>query len=285
PSPPPPPPKPAFDWEGLIGVRLFAAIAGIALLVGAVFFLKYSIEQGWLSPPIRVALAVITAIGMLVGCELKAARKYPATANALDASAIAILFSTFFAAHSLWDLIPTTPTFLLLALVTAVAVLLSIRRESLFIAVLGLLGGFLTPILLSTGQNQPIPLFSYLLLLNVGLAWVAYKKRWPVLTILSAVLTTIYQWGWVIKFLHESSLSLAMGIFLLFPVASLAGSMVFKPRKRVADPHDAVFDGPGPLTSAAPLVFATYLAAIPAYGAHAGLLFGFLFIVDAGLLA
>src|SRR6185295_341703 len=92
PSPPPPPPKPAFDWEGLIGVRLFAAIAGIALLVGAVFFLKYSIEQGWLSPPIRVALAVIAAIGMLVGCELKAARKYPATANALDASAIAILF-------------------------------------------------------------------------------------------------------------------------------------------------------------------------------------------------
>ena len=57
----------------------------------------------------------------------------------------------------------------------------------MFIAVLGLLGGFLTPILLSSGQNQPIPLFSYLLLLNVGLAWVAYKKRWPALTVLSAI--------------------------------------------------------------------------------------------------
>ena len=89
--------------------------------------------------------------------------------------------------------------------------LLSIRRESLFIAVLGLLGGFATPALLSTGENRPIPLFAYLLLLNIGLARVAYTKRWPILTGLTLVLTAIYQWGWVIKFLDASSVSLAMG--------------------------------------------------------------------------
>ena len=71
--------------------------------------------------------------------------------------------------------------------------LLSIRRESLFIAVLGLLGGFATPALLSTGENRPIPLFAYLLLLNIGLAWVAYRKVWPVLTWLTLGLTTLYQ--------------------------------------------------------------------------------------------
>ena len=230
PSVPPAPPKPPFDWESLLGVRLAAAVAGIALVVGAVLFLKISIDRGWLAPPIRVLIGVITAIVLLVVCERKAARRYHVTANALDAAAIAILFSTFFAAHALWDLIPTTPTFLLLALVTAVAVLLSIRRESMFIAVLGLLGGFLTPILLSTGENRPIPLFWSLLLLNVGLAWVAYQKRWPALTVLSAIFTTIYQWGWVIKFLHESSLSLAMGVFLLFPAAALAGAVLFNRR-------------------------------------------------------
>ena len=278
-------PKPAFDWESLIGVRLFAAIAGIALVVAAVFFLQISIQRGWLAPPIRVLIGVITAIVLLVVCERKAARRYAVTANALDAAAIAILFSTFFAAHALWDLIPTTPTFLLLALVTAVAVLLSIRRESLFIAVLGLLGGFLTPILLSTGENKPIPLFSYLLLLNVGLAWVAYKKRWPALTILSALFTTVYQWGWVFKYLHESSLSLAMAIFVLFPVVALGGSFFFNKVRRPSGPGDAVLENTGLLSSVVPLVFAVYLAAIPAYGARAGLLFGFLFMVDAGLLA
>ena len=57
----------------------------------------------------------------------------------------------------------------------------AVRRAALSVAVLGLLGGFATPILLSTGQDRPIGLFSYLLVLNVGLAWVAHKRRWPLL--------------------------------------------------------------------------------------------------------
>ena len=207
-------------------MKLFSAIAGIALVLAAVLFLRYSIEAGWLQPPVRVAIGILVAIALLVVCELKAARRYPVTANAMDAAAIAILFATFFAAHALWNLIPSLVAFGLLAMVTVIAVLLSIRRESLFIAVLGLLGGFATPALLSTGENRPIPLFAYLLLLNVGLAQVARAKRWPVLTALTLVLTTIYQWGWVVKFLNASSVPLAMGVFLLFPLAAFAGLML-----------------------------------------------------------
>src|SRR5207247_3776832 len=110
---------------------------------------------------------------------------------------IAILFASFFAAHALWNLIPATATFALLALVTVVAVLLSIRRDSIYIALLGLVGGFATPILLSTGENRPVSLFTYLLLLNIGLAWVAARKRWSVLTIITIAFTAVYQWGWV----------------------------------------------------------------------------------------
>ena len=113
----------------MIGVKVFAAVAGIALVIAAVSFLKESIENGWIAPPIRVGIGVLVAVALLVVCELKAARKYPATANAMDAAAISILFATFFAAHALWDLIPTLVTFGLLGLVTVVAVLLSIRRE------------------------------------------------------------------------------------------------------------------------------------------------------------
>ena len=70
PQEPEPPPAPPFDWEGLVGVKLFSAIAGIALVFAAVFFLKYSIEHGWLQPPVRVAIGVLTAIALLVACEL-----------------------------------------------------------------------------------------------------------------------------------------------------------------------------------------------------------------------
>jgi hypothetical protein len=284
---PPPPTAPsapwvAFDWEQLVGVKLFSAIAGIALVLAAIFFFRYSLDRGWLAPTVRVAIGVVVAVALLVVCELRAAQKYRVTANALDAAAIAILFSTFFAAHSLWGLIPPTPTFGLLILVTAVAVLLSIRRESIFIAILGLAGGFATPALLSTGENRPIPLFTYLLLLNIGLAWVAVRKKWPLLTVLTLVLTTLYQWGWVIQFLGNSDLTLGMGIFLVFAVTSYA-ALTLAGRNAAGRVMSMALEQSGLAASAMPLLFAVFLSAVPAYGASAGLLFGFLLIVVLGI--
>jgi len=286
PAPPAPPSEAGgFDWESLVGVRLFSAVAGIALVFAAIFFLRYSIERGWLQPPVRVAIGVILGVGLLVVCERRAARRYPITANALDAAAVGVLFATFFAAHALWQLIPVWLTFLLLALVAAVAVLLSIRHESIFIAVLGLLGGFSTPALLSTGENRPIPLFAYLLLLNLGLAWVARARAWPVLTGLSLVLTTLYQWAWVFKFLDSAQLPLAGAIFLAFPAASLGVLALARRSERRSSAADGRLQDTALLGAALPLVFTLYLAAVPGYGARFGILFGLLFLIDAGLLA
>ena len=287
PGPPTVPPRaaPAFDWESLIGVKLFAGIAGVALVIAAVSFLRYSVDQGWLQPPVRVAIGVIVSVVLLVLCELKAARQYPATANALDGAAVAILFATFFAAHALWNLIPAPATFALLAVVTALAVLLSIRRESLFIAVLGLLGGFATPALLSTGENRPIPLFAYLLLLNIGLAWVANRQVWPVLTWLTLGLTTLYQVVWVARFLDASQLPLAMGVFLVFPVASAAALLLSGRSPDDSSTPARSFSRTAMLSAVVPLLFLGYLSSVPEFGANAPLLLGFLLIVDAGLMA
>ncbi|HEX6215324.1 MAG TPA: DUF2339 domain-containing protein, partial [Vicinamibacterales bacterium] len=288
--PPPPPPEPvrpswSFDWEQFVGVRLFSAVAGIALVFAAVFFLRYSIDQGWLQPPVRVVIGVLVAISLLVVCDRKAARKYVLLANAMDAAAIAILFATFFAAHSLWDLIPGTTAFGLLALVTLIAVLLSIRRESMFIAVLGLLGGFATPILLSTGENQPVPLFAYLLLLNIGLAWVAYRQGWMILSVLTLVFTTIYQWGWVARYLDAAQVPLAIAIFTVFPVVGYGVLMVARSRDRETSPDaESRFEWVMLAASVLPAAFAVYLAMSSEYREHYALIFGWIFLIDAGLL-
>ncbi len=271
-----------FDWESLVGVKLFSWVAGIALALAAIFFLRYSIDRGWLMPPIRMAVGLMAGAGLLMLCELKAARRYPVTANALDASAIAILFATFFAAHAQWQLVGATLTFVLLVLVTALAVWLSIRRDSVFISLLGLLGGFATPALLSTGENRPIPLFGYLLILNAGLAWVAYRKNWRLLTLLSLILTTSYQWGWVIRFLNEGDLSLAAGIFLIFPILGY-GALVLSRIKVEPGGEARSFERTANLGAILPLVFALYMPTVPAYGGHIYILFGFLLCLDAGL--
>ncbi len=278
---PPPPPRKPFDWESLVGVKLFSWIAGILFALTVITFLRYSVEHGWLTPPIRMAFGLMTGALLLAGCELPRARRYAITANALGAAGIVALFSTFFAAHTLWHLLGPGTTFALMVLVTAVAVGLSIRHDALFIALLGLVGGFATPALLSSGEDHPYGLFGYLLLLNAGLAWVALRKSWPVLSALSLAFTFLYQWGWVFKFLDASKLPLAIGIFLIFPVLGFLAPAAVRGPEEGKD----VFARTAVVGALLPLFFGLYLAAVPAYGARYGLLFGFLFVIQAGLFA
>lgn len=285
-SPPPrtPPraPKPPvwqqIDWESLVGVKLFSWVAGVAMVIAAIYFLKYSVEHGWISPPIRAAIGLITGSALLVICELRVARGYKFTANAMHGAGVAILYATLFAVHALWHLLPSGVVFGGMLIVTAVAVALSIRRDSLFIALLGMMGGFATPALLATGENRPIGLFSYLLLLNAGLAWVAYRKRWPALTAGTVVFSVIYQWAWIAKFLDAAQLPLAAGIFVVFGIAAATALWV-----RRDDNQQRMFDRMGQIGAALPLLFALFAAAVPAYGARYNVLFGFLLLVAAGL--
>jgi uncharacterized membrane protein len=282
---PPPPPRPTsaprtpFDWESLIGVKLFSWIGGIAFVLAAVFFLNYSIEHGWLSPPVRASIGLAVGIIILLGCELRVARDYAFTANALDGAGIAILYATLFAMHALWHLLPASAVFVLMLIVTAIAVLLSIRRDSVFIALLGLVGGFATPALLSTGENKPVALFSYLLLLNVGLLFVAIQRRWPLLTALSVVFTVIYEWSWIGKYFTAAQLPLAASIFVLLAAAAAASLWM----RRRADEAQRRFDLAAISSAGLPLLFAIYVAAVSSYGVQYNILFTFLLFITTGL--
>lgn len=273
-----------FDWESLVGVRLFSWMAGITLLVAAVAFLRYSMEHGWLGAPIRMAIGLALGVGLLAACETKRAERYRPTALALTASGIATLFSTLYAAHALWRLLPALPTFGLMALVTAVAVLLSIRRDSVFIALLGLVGGFATPMLLSTGEDRPLGLFSYLAMLDVGLAWVAYRRRWPLLSALSLGFTALYQLGWVARFLAPEKLAIGAGIFLVFPLIGFGGLALGR-RGSPLGAADETFRWTAALAAVPPVLLAFHASAAGAYGDQWPLLFGFVLLVAAGLAA
>jgi len=266
-----------------VGIQLFSYIAGVALLVAAVAFLRYSIQNGWLGPAVRMAIGLLAGTALLAVCESRRARAYAVTAQALTAAGIATLFSTFYASAALWRLLPAWAAFLLMALAAAVAVALSIRRDSVFIALLGLVGGFATPMLLSTGENRPFALFGYLALLNAGLGWVAYRKRWPLLSALTLGFTALYQLGWVAAFLGEASLAIGFGVFLLFPVLAFGGFLLWQALAEEELP--ALFRRTTALSALPALLFALHVAATPAYGQHYGLMFGFLFLVAAGLAA
>jgi uncharacterized membrane protein len=205
-----------IDWEQFLGVKLFAWVGALALFLGVGFLVKYSFEQGLISPRVRVAMGLVIGLGLLAGGLLLSRKNYAPTVQALCSAGILILYADIFAACMFYHFLPESGAFLLMALVTTVAFALAVKLDAQAVAVLAMLGGFLTPPLLSTGRDNPMGLFGYLAILDVGLIAVAFRKRWCYLILLAAIATTIMQAGWVEKFFEAPKVETAMTVFLGF---------------------------------------------------------------------
>lgn len=211
---------PAIDWERFTGIKLFSWIGGFALFLGAAFFVKYSIDHGLLSPMVRVMLSFIlggASIG--TGLYLKNSR-FMVTAYTLCAAGVAILYADIFAASSSYHFIDSGTAFVFMSLVTAASFLLSVRMNSKYVALLGLIGGFLTPPLLSTGVDRPFALFGYILLLDIGIAATAFRTGWTFFLPLALIGTGFMEISWFVKFFTDSRALTGSAITALFAAFS-----------------------------------------------------------------
>src|SRR6185436_8924970 len=181
----------------------------------------------------RVAFGYIVGLGLVVGGLFIPRERHAVTVQTLCATGLLVLYANIFASHAYFHFIGATPAFALMALVTATAFYLAVRLDAQVVAVLGLLGGFLTPPLLSTGVDNPGGLFGYLALLDIGLLAVAVRQRWNYLTLLAAIATVAMQFGWVSKFFIAEKNGIAMTIFLGFSALFVAAFAVANYYKRV----------------------------------------------------
>jgi len=150
-------------------------------------------------------------------------KQYTITSHTLCATGVVILYAVTFACRAIYHFafFGPAPTFALMALLTAAAFVLAVRLAAHVVALLGMLGGFLTPILLSTGQDAPVALFTYIALLDAGLLAVALHRRWFYLAPLAAAGTILMQIGWVSEFFEREQYYL--GNKILIPLAVLLG--------------------------------------------------------------
>jgi uncharacterized membrane protein len=253
------PERPRFNWEQFMGVKLFAWIGGLALFIGLAFFVAYSFQQNLIKPPMRVALGFLTGLGVMIGGLRLPREKYAISVQTLCAAGVLILYADIFASCSHYHFIPNAAGFGLMALVTAVAFLLADRLASPTVAILGLIGGFLTPPLLSTGEDNPLGLFGFVAMLDVGLAAVALRRRWNYLVLMAAIATIIIQFGWVDKFFEAYKFGTAISVFLGF--SYLFVFLIWLAQKR--DPKIGTMAAAGILLPTSALAFACYLLAYP----------------------
>ena len=218
------------SWEFAVATTWLVRLGAIILVTGIGFFLKYSIDHGFIGPHARVLLSTFTGIAMVaVGTRLLG-KTYHLLGQGLLGGGFAVLYFSCFASYSFYHLIGPLPAFALMALVTACAGLFAVRFNSLLVAVLGILGGYSTPLLLSTGEKNFPGLFGYLLLLGVGVLGISRRRQWPLLNYLAMLLTYgLATLAMASDYTSEDFLSVMpflVGFFLLFTAAMFLYNLV-----------------------------------------------------------
>ena len=179
--------RPGVSIEEAVATNWLIRIGVLVLVVGIGFFLKDSIDRGLLGPQARVAMCFLTGAGLIGGGVRLFGRRYHILGQGLAGAGVATLYFAVFAAAGLFHLIPLPAGFVLMAFVTLAAGILAVRHQTVLLAMLGTLGGHLTPVMLSQVQGSDLWLFGYLLLLALGITGVAWRQRWPALTYMSFV--------------------------------------------------------------------------------------------------
>ena len=181
-----PPSRTREEWEALLGGKVMNLIGAIALIVGAGFFLKYAFDNNWLNEIMRVLIGGTAGLLLIGGGMRLHSRGLTIFAQGLIGAGVAILYLTVYAAFDFYGLVSQMVAFSLMIGVTAGAFYLAVYYHATVISYLAWAGGFLTPVLLSTGTVNTAGLFTYITLLNIGLIAVLLKKRhWDVLECLT----------------------------------------------------------------------------------------------------
>ena len=274
----PPAASPAINWEQFMGAKLFAWLGGLALFLGVAFFVKYSFEHALIPPQVRVALGFLLGVGLIVGGLKVSLEKYRITAQTLVASGVVSLYAVTFACDSIYHFAFFGPvaTFLLMSLITATAFVLAVRLNAQVVAILGILGGFLTPILISTGHDNPAGLFGYIAILVLGLVAVALHRGWLYLVPLGATGTVLMLVAWANKFYVPEKTGIAMVVCLGFCALFLGAAETARRLGR----DSLLLSRTAIALPAVAFCFAWYFLGYPGVATQTGLFFTFVLLTS-----
>jgi len=179
---------PVTNWISKTGI--------ITLVLGIGFFVKYAIDQNWINEVGRVGIGLLTG-GIIIGIAHRLRTSYRVFSSLLAGGGISVFYITITLAFREYALFGQTTAFVLLILTTLFSVLLSLLYDREDLAVFSLLGGFASPLMVSTGVGSYIVLFSYIFILNTGMLIVSFQKQWRIIGMISFILTFFFVGMWL----------------------------------------------------------------------------------------
>jgi len=235
-------------FEKQIGQYWLNRIGIVAILIGVSYFLKYAFENNWIGPAGRVAIGLLAGIGLLIWSERFRSRGHELFSYSLKAIGIGTLYLSLWGAFQVYHLIPPAAAFLAMVIVTGATITLAVTQNSELLAIFALAGGFATPVLLSTGENHEVVLFSYIMLLDLAILAMVVVKPWRRLLWGSAAGTLILYVGWFSDYYSQDERPLTVFFAALFAAIFAAIPLL--------TPHDRSkrIDGPSITLTLLPLL-------------------------------
>ena len=204
------------DLETRIGSQWLNRIGIFAVLIGVSYFLKFAFDNNWIGPTGRVVVGLLAGVVIVVWSERFRSRGYRLFSYSLKAIGVGILYLSLWAAFQVYALIPSGVAFAMMLAVTIATAVMAWTQDAEILAAFALIGGFTTPLLLSSGQNREVALFSYVAMLDLGALALVILKPWRRLLILSYAGTLALYIGWYLSFYDDTQLQLTVGFATLF---------------------------------------------------------------------
>ena len=211
--------------ENFIGLRLIHLIGIVVLVIGLSISVKYAIDRNLISEGMRVALAYAAgALLLLLSWRLK--KGYAVFSAILFSGAMASFYFTTYAAFVYYSMLPPVATFALMVVLTVFTAYQAIVYNRQEIAILGMVGAYAIPFLISSNADRADLFFTYIALINAAVVFLSYKKGWQLVSYLAQAITWILLIGWAAQ--REGSGQLAAGtsfalfFFVLFMAHALA---------------------------------------------------------------
>ena len=179
-------------------------------------FVKYAWENNWVGPTGRVLIGAATGVALVAAGVRMLAGRYRPLGQGLAAAGLAGLYVSAFAAHGFYDLIPRELAGGFMAAITICAVLLAARLDLRLLAVLAWTSAYLTPVMLSTGEDKALALFLYLALVDVGALVLDHRKPWPETAPLAGIGTVLLYGAWFATFYKPARFDMAAFGLVLF---------------------------------------------------------------------
>lgn len=203
------------DIESVIGSAWLNRIGIVLLLFAVAFFLKFAFDNNWIAPIGRVVIGLIAGSALLLWSEWLFQKRWTYFSEGIAALAVGVIYLSLYAGFQFYHFLAPTIAFAGMVATTATIIGLALGRNSERLALLALAAGFVTPLLISTGADPLVPLFSYLAILNAGLLTLAHVRAWRNLPI-AFFFTIAYAVAWWLHYFEPPKLLLTFAFATIF---------------------------------------------------------------------